>query len=317
MKYLYLLLPLLFSACSTSTEKSFNFDESKTIVDLLSLPGYESLNKDEQYKTYISDYFESRMNFYKKNPELIALMSYSPEVEQNEYTSNMTKNENAMEAVSMLPEMGKWFGKGILATPGFIKDGVKMVMLDKKKEKLHAGFSDEKKAKAKKIEKQVDKIIAYYNCFFDNEVHAKIPYKYLKPSLKEDTEVMKLIEQLFISADRFFVASMEVKTKVALNYYLSENQESENYKEIVDYAISIFSSGGIGKVNIDTPLLNDYFNSLNDLSKSIQKLENAKFNTSIEDWSVTKRASYEFSIKNIKEKTLKEIKSINKFDGLK
>ena len=314
MKLFYILLPLCFIACTSAKQQSFNFDESKTVVDLLALPGYELLNKDEQYKEYITDFFESSLNFYKKSPELIELMASPPEVDQNEYTRNMTQSDDAMLAISMLPELGKWFGKGILSIPGFLKHGVKLVMLENKQKKLYVSFSEDKKAKAKQFEKKVVNVIKYYNSFFDNEVNAKLTYKYLKPSLKEDTDAMKLIEPVLENADNFFVISMEVKTKVAFNYILSEQPDTLNYSRLVDYGILIASSNGIESIRIDTPLLNDYFNALNKLTKSINELENADFKVPVEDWSKPKRASYDFLINNMKEKTLKEIKSINEFN---
>ena len=314
MKLFYILLPLCFIACTSAKQQSFNFDESKTVVDLLALPGYEVLNKDEQYKEYITDFFESSLNLYKKNPVLIELMASPPEVDQNEYTRNMTQSDDAMLAISMLPELGKWFGKGILSSPGFIKYGIKLVMLENKQKKLYVSFSEDKKAKAKQFDKEVVNIIKYYNSFFENEVNAKISYKYLKPSLKEDKEAMKLIEPVLENADKFFIISMEVKTKVAFNHLLSEQPDTLNYSRLVDYGILILSSNSTESISIDTPLLNDYYNALNKFTKSITELENADFKVPVEDWSKPKRASYEFLINNLKEKTLKEIKSINEFN---
>ena len=314
IKLFYILLPLCFIACTSAKQQSFNFDESKTVVDLLALPGYEVLNKDEQYKEYITDFFESSLNLYKKNPVLIELMASPPEVDQNEYTRNMTESDNAMLAISMLPELGKWFGKGILSSPGFIKYGIKLVMLENKQKKLYVSFSEDKKAKAKQFDKEVVNIIKYYNSFFENEVNAKISYKYLKPSLKEDKEAMKLIEPVLENADKFFIISMEVKTKVAFNHLLSEQPDTLNYSRLVDYGILILSSNSTESISIDTPLLNDYYNALNKFTKSITELENADFKVPVEDWSKPKRASYEFLINNLKEKTLKEIKSINEFN---
>ena len=306
---------MCFIACSNGKEQSFNFDESKSVVDLLTLPGYESLNRDEKYKEYISDFFEVILNYHKRTPEIIGSISNIPiATEENQHAQKKKNKKNSTEAIFVSSDILSWVGNGILSTSGVVKDVFKMGLLDLKKEQLYVSFSEEKRNRAINFQEKVIKIIDYYNSFFDNEVHAKISYKYLKPSLREDSEAMKLIEPMFENADKFFVISMEVKSKVAFNYLLSEQPVTLNYSRLVDYGLSIISSNGIESIRIDTPLLNDYFNALNNLTKSINELEKANFKTPIEDWSIPKRASYEFSIKNMKEKTLKEVKSLNEFD---
>ena len=227
MKLIYLLLPLCFIACKSTKEQSFNFDESKSVVDLLTLPEYELLNKDEQYKAYISDFFEVILNYHKRTPEIIGSISNFPlAIEENQHVQIKNNKKNSTEAIFESFDIWSWAGNGFLSTSGVVKDVFKMGLLDLRKEKLYVSFSDEKRNKAINFQKKVIKVINYYNSFFDNEVHAKISYKYIKPSLKEDAEAMKLIKPMLENADKFFVISMEVKSTETINYLFTKKNKT-------------------------------------------------------------------------------------------
>lgn len=310
------------AACKNggSQQTALVFDDSKIITDILMLPEYESLAKDEAYKEYVTEYWDVNFSLFQKSPDYIEIMAeQAPKQTESKKKRNNAAQNNPASTASALLDFGKMLGHGVLAAPGALKGGLKLVLLEKKHDDLHKGFSEDKKIVANQFELQLKKILDYSGYLFQYEMNNDIPnytvYKAIDPTLKLDTELMELINPMMEHADKFFLISMEVKTKVAINYLLTQNYVSNI--DLVNLGITILNSSGKDEVNVDSNLLDDYYSSLNALVQSISTLENGNFSVPPKDWSKEKRSSLDLLVKNIRAKTELEVNSLNKLDALK
>ena len=303
-----------------SNTPTLDFDDSKTIVDVLQLSQYASLGRDKAYKEYVDDYWELSFSFYRKAPDYVEMMAVKPSKEiQSKKRHKKGEQSDPVETAHAFLSMGKLVGNGLLAAPGAIKTGLKLVLLEKKHDELLKGFSEAKKAEAKLFEKELKKLLEYSSYLLQYELNNKVPnyinYKYVNPILKSDDEVMDLVAPLLENADEFFLLSIDLKAKVAINYLLTEDDSGNS--SLVDYGTSILNSNGEESIDIKSSLLDDYYSALNKLVHSLTVLEKGEFSTPVEDWSEAKKASLDLLVGNIREKAEQEVNALNEFEPIK
>jgi hypothetical protein len=289
-----------------SNELNFEIDDDKTFNDLLSQKEYEKLYLDKDYNEYIKDFWETNISvnkkFFEQNEIQASLGILDKKIKKN------TDNE-ALEQGEELMDLAKIAGKMVSTVVSVGKDTYGLIKLEKTKKELENSFSKQKKEIAKDFEVQLNSIINFSCNFPKNQKVKKNDfyqnYKSLGSSLSNDDDIMDYLKPLIKKTDKFFLNSVNVKSKIKINNVLSNN--SDNSK-LTDYGIKILNSKGNFEIETKSNLLSDYYTDLNEI---VAILNNQKFSTPVEDWSEEKKENFNFIIEDIKIKLENEINSLN------
>ena len=184
-----------------------------------------------------------------------------------------------------------------------------MVELENQKKELYSSFSSQKQKIATDFEKNIFKIIQY-SCNFPKNPSVKEGdiyqnFKSFNESLKNDEEVYDYLEPISENVENFLLDNVNLKSKLMLNKILNKNQDNNQLEE---YGNKILLSNGSFKVKVKSELLEDFYEELNNITKSLNK---QSFEIPVEDWSDEKQENFHFIINDIKLRLKKEVKELN------
>ena len=292
-KISFLILTIfLILSCDDSEEVKINFNDQLEVNDLLSQNKYQKLYKDEDYKDYINEVFENKVEMHSiviKGSEMMA-------------ESNLVDDKIGSDMSVDL------FFSGMKGAGSMAMKGYTMMGLESDKEELYASFSNSKIALADEFEDKIIEILKVSNVAPENhEVESTdrlLNYKSYDSEIKNDDRLRDNLSDLTDEVDELFELGYKIRIQQNLNIALGN--EIDDFSKVTDLGLKILEENGNYPIDIDSDMLDKYFESVNDILEEINHIE-SNLSIPVEDWSQNKRLNYQFVIEDIKIKLKEDI----------
>jgi tetratricopeptide (TPR) repeat protein len=286
------ILTLLFISCTNSEKIKITFNDQLEVNDLLSQNEYHRLYKDDDYKDYINEFFENTVEMHSiviKGSELMA-------------ESNLVGDEIGSDMSVDL------FFSGLKGAGSMAMKGYTMMGLEDDKKELYASFSNSKIALANEFEDKVIEILKTSNIAPKNPnvkpSDMLLNYKSYGPEIKDDDRLRDNLSDLTDDVDELFLLSYKIRIQQNLNIALGN--EIDDFSQITNLGLKSLEENGNYPIDIDSNMLDKYFESVNDILEEIKRIE-SNLSIPVEDWSEAKRSNYLFIIEDIKIKLREDI----------
>lgn len=282
----------LISCGNSENNLNFDFKDDISVNELLKQEEFSSLNIDEEYKDYITDFLENKLDIEvvaRKGTKFIAEAKLSKAYGDHG------------NSISGAKSIASYTYSGFKTVGSLTIDGLQMMSLKNDKEKLYASFSSSKKKDADKFESIVSHIIsksANEYIFNKNVKEDDIlqNYKSFKPVIKEDNDLYETLDDLTDKVDNLFILGFEIRVKENLNLALNPNLD---FSALTDYGNKVITSQDGFDVSTSSTLLDNYFKLLNEISLEVSEMKKKKYPIPIEDWSDEKKNNLNFILDDI------------------